>query len=161
MAETETEAVSTSAFKVRPPSKPKAEGSRQKAEDSSLSPQSFHGQAERSRLHQLTAELRQLEAKLRQGGGPERIEKQHKQGKLTARERIDLLLDKDSYRQEIGLLVAYDQYKAEGSRQRAEGREQSAEEIGAAPAAGVVTTIGRVGGREVVVVANDATVKAG
>src|SRR6266568_4533928 len=175
MAETETEAVSTSAFKVRPPSKPKAEGSRQKAEDSSLSPQSFHGQAERSRLHQLTAELRQLEAKLRQGGGPERIEKQHKQGKLTARERIDLLLDKDSYRREIGLRVAWDQYKeqgakgkgerekrkTDGSRQKAEGSERIDDQIGAAPAAGVVTTIGRVRGREIVVVANDATVKAG
>src|SRR6266487_4314388 len=175
MAETETEAVSTSAFKVRPASKPKAEGSRQKAEDSSLSPQSFHGQAERSRLHQLTAELRQLEAKLRQGGGPERIEKQHKQGKLTARERIDLLLDKDSYRREIGLLVAWDQYKeqgakgkgerekrkTDGSRQKAEGSEGIDDQIGAAPAAGVVTTIGRVCGREIVVVANDATVKAG
>src|SRR6266571_8940899 len=143
MAETETEAVSTSAFKVRPPSKPKAEGSRQKAEDSSLSPQSFHGQAERSRLHQLTAELRQLEARLRLGGGPERIEKQHKQGKLTARERIDLLLDKDSHSQEIGLLVAYDQYKTKGSRQatetgrRGDGetrRSERVDEIGAAPA---------------------------
>jgi len=111
-----------------------------------------------SRLRELTDELRELEAKLRLGGGADKIEKQHKQGKLTARERIDLLLDKDSSRQEIGLLVAYDQYKAEGSRQKAEGSEQ---EIGTAPAAGVVTTIGRVGGREVVVVANDATVKAG
>jgi 3-methylcrotonyl-CoA carboxylase beta subunit len=112
-----------------------------------------------SRLRELTTELRELEAKLRLGGGPEKIEKQHKQGKLTARERIDLLLDNDSFRQEIGLLVAYDEYKrAEGSRQKAEGSER---EIGTAPAAGVVTTIGRVGGREVVVVANDATVKAG
>jgi len=168
MAETETEAASTSAFKVRPPSKPKAEGSTQKAEDSSLSPQSFHGQAERSRLHKLTAELRQLEAKLRQGGGPERIEKQHRQGKLTARERIDLLLDKDSYRREIGLLVAWDQYREQGAKgkgkrekQKAEGSEQIEDQIGAAPAAGVVTTIGRVRGREIVVVANDATVKAG
>jgi 3-methylcrotonyl-CoA carboxylase beta subunit len=95
------------------------------------------------RLQQLTDELRELEAKLRLGGGPERIERQHKQGKLTARERIDLLLDKDAYAQEIGLLVAYDQYD------------------GAAPAAGVVTVVGRVEGREVVVVANDATVRAG
>src|SRR6266566_2489501 len=95
------------------------------------------------RLRELTDELRALETKLRAGGGPDKIEKQHKQGKLTARERIDLLLDKDSFRQEVGLLVAYDQYD------------------GAAPTAGVVTTIGRVGGREVVVVANDATVKAG
>ncbi|HVS81780.1 MAG TPA: acyl-CoA carboxylase subunit beta [Pyrinomonadaceae bacterium] len=120
-------------------------------------------------MRELTAELRELEAKLRLGGGPEKIEKQHKQGKLTARERINLLLDKDSYKQEIGLLVAYDQYqKAEGSRQEAEGRTknselrtQNSDEVGGAPAAGVVTTIGRVGGREVVVVANDATVKAG
>ena len=62
------------------------------------------------RLQELTAELRELEAKLRLGGGPDKIERQHKQGKLTARERIELLLDKDSYIQEIGLLVAYDQY---------------------------------------------------
>src|SRR6185369_4445600 len=114
--------------------------------------------AKRTRLRELTKELRQLEAKLRLGGGAERIEKQHKQGKLTARERIDLLFDKDSFSQEIGLLVAYDQYKAENRSQKP---EVSANEIGGAPAAGVVTAIGRVGGREVVVVANDATVKAG
>ena len=95
------------------------------------------------RLGELTAELRQLEERLRAGGGPEKIERQHQQGKLTARERINLLLDRNSVQQEIGLLVAYDQYD------------------GGAPAAGVVTTIGRVEGREVVVVANDATVKAG
>jgi 3-methylcrotonyl-CoA carboxylase beta subunit len=145
MAETETEVLSSEIT-----ARPVANVSGPKDSD-----------ARPSRLRELTAELRQLEAKIRLGGGPERIEKQHKQGKLTARERIDLLLDEDSFRQEIGLLVAYDQYKAEGSRQKAEGREQGAEEIGPAPAAGVVTTIGRVGGREVVVVANDATVKAG
>jgi 3-methylcrotonyl-CoA carboxylase beta subunit len=97
----------------------------------------------RTRLRELVEELRTLEAKLRRGGGHEKIEKQHQQGKLTARERIELLLDRDAYSQEIGLLVAYDDYK------------------GGAPAAGVVTTVGRVNGREVVVVANDATVKAG
>ncbi len=95
------------------------------------------------RLRELTDELRRLEAQLRAGGGPDKIERQHVQGKLTARERIDLLLDKNSYAQEIGLLVAYDQYQ------------------GGAPAAGVVTVVGRVGAREVVIVANDATVKAG
>ncbi|MFN2498117.1 MAG: hypothetical protein ABR557_03425 [Pyrinomonadaceae bacterium] len=78
-----------------------------------------------SRLRELTAELRQLEAKLRLGGGPEKIEKQHKQGKLTARERIDLLLDKETYSQEIGLLVAYDQYK-EVRGQKSEVRRQNA-----------------------------------
>src|SRR5437868_3381792 len=113
------------------------------------------------RLRELTKELRQLEEKLRLGGGPDKIDKQHKQGKLTARERIDLLFDKDSYRQEIGLLVAYDQYKAEGRKQKAKGSNQVVDEAGPAPAAGVVTMIGRVQGREVVVVANDATVKAG
>ena len=115
-----------------------------------------------SRLRELTTELRELEARLRLGGGAEKIEKQHKQGKLTARERIDLLLDKDSFRQEIGLLVAYDLYKeTRGRGEAGTGRSESQEEVGGAPGAGVVTTIGRVGGREVVVVANDATVKAG
>jgi len=97
----------------------------------------------RTRMRELVEELRRLEAKLRRGGGPDKIERQHQQGKLTARERLTLLLDKDSYAQEIGLLVSYDEYQ------------------GVAPAAGVVTTVGRVGGRECVVVANDATVKAG
>lgn len=128
-----------------------------------------------TRLRELTAELQELEAKLRLGGGPEKIERQHSQGKLTARERIDLLLDKDSYSQEIGLLVAYDQYPTEDRRPKtndgnkvdeveantAVGGRRSAVEIGTAPAAGVVTVVGRVHGREVVVVANDATVKAG
>ncbi len=95
------------------------------------------------RLQELTRELRELEAELRLGGGPDKIERQHKQGKLTARERLDLLLDKNSYQQEIGLLAAHDQYD------------------GGAPAAGVVTVVGRVQEREVVIVANDATVKAG
>src|SRR5918993_3594081 len=96
-----------------------------------------------SRLRELTDQLHQLEVQLRLGGGPDKIDRQHQQGKLTARERIERLLDKDTYMQEIGLLVAYDQYD------------------GGAPGAGVVTVVGRVEGREVVVVANDATVKAG
>jgi 3-methylcrotonyl-CoA carboxylase beta subunit len=96
-----------------------------------------------TRLRDLTDELLQLESKLRLGGGPEKIDRQHQQGKLTARERIERLLDKQSYVQEIGLLVAYDQYN------------------GGAPGAGVVTVLGEVEGREVVVVGNDATVKAG
>src|ERR1041384_5380503 len=95
----------------------------------------------KTRLRQLTDELRALEQKLRLGGGPDKIERQHNQGKLTARERIDLLLDKDSASQEIGLLVAYDQYRSE-DRSRESGTGQSKEEVGGAPAAGVVTTIG-------------------
>ena len=96
-----------------------------------------------SRLRELSDEIRKLEDTLREGGGPDRIAKQHKQGKLTARERIAALCDPSSRFIEVGLLVAYDQYD------------------GQAPGAGVVTGIGIVHGREVVVVANDATVKAG
>ena len=95
------------------------------------------------RVEALVAELRALEARLREGGGPKRIAKQHDDGKLTARERIALLLDPRTRFQEVGLLVAHDQYE------------------GQAPAAGVVTGFGTVAGREVVVIANDATVKAG
>lgn len=96
-----------------------------------------------SRLRELTDEYLRLEHQLKLGGGPEKIEKIHKQGKLTARERVELLLDPQTYSQEIGLLVAYDEYK------------------GAAPAAAVVTVVGKIEGRECVVVANDATIKAG
>jgi Acetyl-CoA carboxylase, carboxyltransferase component (subunits alpha and beta) len=63
-----------------------------------------------SRLRELSDEYLRLENQLMLGGGPEKIEKIHKQGKLAARERIELLLDKDEYSQEIGLLVAYDEY---------------------------------------------------
>ena len=96
-----------------------------------------------SRLERLTQELRALEARLRDAGGTEKVERQHAQGKLTARERIELLRDPDTHFLEIGLLVAYDRYD------------------GQAPAAGVVTGIITVHDRPVVVVANDATVKAG
>ncbi|HJS44540.1 MAG TPA: carboxyl transferase domain-containing protein [Gemmatimonadales bacterium] len=96
-----------------------------------------------SRLKSLNDEYKKLRARLEQGGGAERIKRQHDQGKLTARERIAALLDRDGPWVEIGLLVAYDQYD------------------GQAPAAGVITGLGRVAGRPIVVVANDATVKAG
>jgi 3-methylcrotonyl-CoA carboxylase beta subunit len=96
-----------------------------------------------SRLRELSAELRALEERLREGGGPDKIEKQHKQGKLTARERVAGLCDTGSRFIELGLLVAYDQYD------------------GQAPSAGVVTGLGLVHERPVVIVANDATVKAG
>jgi len=91
----------------------------------------------------LVAALQDLEEKLRAGGGAAKIEKQHQAGKLTARERIARLIDPGSLFLEIGLLVAYDKYD------------------GQAPAAGVVTGVALVEGRPAVVVANDATVKAG
>jgi len=96
-----------------------------------------------SRLKTLTAEYRELKARLEQGGGPDKVRRQHEQGKLTARERVEALLDQGATWFEIGLLVASDQYD------------------GQAPGAGVVTGLGRIAGRPVVVVANDATVKAG
>jgi acetyl-CoA carboxylase carboxyltransferase component len=96
-----------------------------------------------TRLRELSRDMRALEEKLREGGGSKRIEKQHSQGKLTARERVESLCDPETRFLEVGLLVAYDQYD------------------GQAPAAGVVTGIGIVHDREVVIVANDATVKAG
>src|SRR6266852_170530 len=94
-------------------------------------------------MSHLVNQLQRLEERLRAGGGPAKIDKQHRAGKLTARERIAALLDPDACFQEIGLLIAYDKYD------------------GQAPAAGVVTGIGKIEGRPAVVVANDATVKAG
>ena len=88
-------------------------------------------------------ELLELRSRLRLGGGTERIQRQRARGKLVARDRLHLLLDPGGAWTEIGLLVAHDRYE------------------GAAPAAGVVTGVGVVEGRETVVVANDATVKAG
>ena len=101
------------------------------------------GEPEETRLRRLVDELDELEIRLRQGGGERRIKRQHDAGKLTARERIALLLDARTPFHEVGLLVAYDRYD------------------GNAPAAGVVTGLGRVHDRPIVVVANDATVKAG
>jgi acetyl-CoA carboxylase carboxyltransferase component len=79
------------------------------------------------------------------GGGKSRIEKQHEQGKLTARERLEYLFDKDRPQIEIGAFAGEDMYK----------------EHGGCPAGGVVVMIGYVSGRQCIVVANDATVKAG
>lgn len=99
--------------------------------------------AAKTRLRDLTDAYLRLEKKLQLGGGPEKIARIHSQGKLTARERIAKLLDQGVHSQEIGLLVAFDEYG------------------GQAPAAGVVTIVGKIRGRECVVVANDATIKAG
>ena len=94
-------------------------------------------------MRRLVERLQDLQDRLRQGGGTARIEKQHRDGKLTARERIAQLIDPGTMFLEIGLLVAYDQYD------------------GQAPAAGVITGLARIEGRPAVIVANDATVKAG
>ncbi|MGL5889541.1 MAG: carboxyl transferase domain-containing protein, partial [Bacteroidia bacterium] len=96
-------------------------------------------------LRLLISAMEQRFQKVALGGGKSRIEKQHEQGKLTARERIDYLLDKDSPRIEIGAFVGEDMYA----------------EHGGCPAGGVVVMIGYVNKRQCIVVANDATVKAG
>ena len=93
----------------------------------------------------LVSDLKQRLAKIKLGGGEKRIEKLHAKGKLTARERIDYLLDKGSKSIEIGAFAGEDMYK----------------EHGGCPSGGVVVKMGYVSGKQCIVVANDATVKAG
>ena len=94
---------------------------------------------------QLCFQLETKEKKLRLGGGEKKAEEQHQKGKLTARERVDYLIDKGQVFLEVGLLAGDDMYKEQGG----------------CPGGGVVTGIARVKGRLCVIVANDATVKAG
>ena len=100
-------------------------------------------QANRDRMQQLVAELREREARARAGGGPRYLERHREQGKLPVRDRLTLLLDPGSPFLELSTLAAFGLYDDE------------------APAAGIVTGVGRVSGREVLIVANDATVKGG
>ena len=99
--------------------------------------------ANRTRMTTLLTELRDRQARVREGGGPKYVERHRQQGKLPVRERIAQLLDADTPFLELSALAAWDLYDNE------------------APSAGVVTGIGRVSGREVMIVANDATVKGG
>jgi 3-methylcrotonyl-CoA carboxylase beta subunit len=96
-------------------------------------------------FRQLTFQLHSKEKKIRLGGGEKKIEEQHQKGKLTARERVQYLIDKGSEFLEVGLFAGDGMYK----------------EVGGCPGAGVITGIGYVEGRQCVIVANDATVKAG
>src|SRR5271157_710982 len=90
-------------------------------------------------------EIKNEEEKIREGGGAKAIDAQHKKGRLIARERIQKLIDPDSQFFELGIYAAHGMY----------------EEWGGAPAAGTITGLGRVEGRRVMIIANDATVKAG
>lgn len=103
----------------------------------------FNKNEDHNRL--LASDLRKRLAQVKLGGGQKSIDKQHAKGKLTARERIDYLLDNNLESIEIGAFAAEGMY----------------EEYGGCPSAGVVVKIGYVSGRQCVVVANDATVKAG
>jgi acetyl-CoA carboxylase carboxyltransferase component len=96
-------------------------------------------------LKLLISKMQHRLAQIKLGGGKSKIEKEHQKGKLTARERVDLLIDEGSYFLEIGAFAGYELY----------------EEHGGCPAGGVIVGIGRVSSRQCVIVANDATVKAG
>ncbi|SFR45745.1 Acetyl-CoA carboxylase, carboxyltransferase component [Robiginitalea myxolifaciens] len=93
----------------------------------------------------LLSDLKKRLAQVRKGGGAKRLEKLHNEGKMSARERVDYLLDSPGDAIEIGAFAGYEMY----------------EEHGGCPSGGVVTVIGKVSGRLCMVVANDATVKAG
>src|SRR5829696_6590661 len=97
----------------------------------------------RARMTELVAELRERTARVAQGGGEKAVERHRSRGKLTARERIDRLVDPDTAFLELNALAAWELYD------------------GQAPSAGIVTGIGVIDGRQCVVVANDATVKGG
>ncbi len=97
------------------------------------------------RMVDLLTEIKNQETSIQQGGGAKAIEAQHKKGRLTARERIAKLIDPRSSFFELGIYAACEMY----------------EEWGGAPAAGAITGLGRICGRVVMIVANDATVKAG
>lgn len=103
----------------------------------------FNKNEDHNRL--LLSDLKQRFAKVKLGGGEKRIAKLHSEGKMTARERIDYLLDEDANNIEIGAFVGDGMYK----------------EHGGCPSGGVVVKIGYIRGKQCVVVANDATVKAG
>jgi 3-methylcrotonyl-CoA carboxylase beta subunit len=109
-----------------------------------VDPSSLRFESNMRSLAELVAQVRNEEEKIREGGGPKAIERQHAQGRLTARERINLLADPGTFF-ELGLYAAHKMY----------------EEWGGAPAAGVITGLARVHTRMVMLIVNDATVKAG
>ncbi|MFN7914518.1 MAG: carboxyl transferase domain-containing protein [Vicinamibacterales bacterium] len=111
--------------------------------DSHIDPTDPLFTANAARLRGLVNELRERTLLVREGGGPRYIERHRAQGKLPVRDRLERLLDRGTPFLELSALAAFDMYD------------------GDAPGAGIVTGVGRVSGREVVVVANDATVKGG
>lgn len=110
-----------------------------------ISPKEFEFNYNEDKMRLKIRALEQAFEKVSVGGGKKKIDKLHKAGKLTARERIDLLVDKNSEKQEIAAFAGHGMY----------------EEYGGCPSGGVVVVIGMVSGRRCVIVANDATVKAG
>jgi 3-methylcrotonyl-CoA carboxylase beta subunit/propionyl-CoA carboxylase len=111
--------------------------------ESRVRPDSPEFRANQARMSQLVAELRERTAKAREGGGERYVQRHREQGKLPVRVRLERLLDTGTPFLELSPLAAWEMYD------------------GDAPGAGLVTGVGRVSGREVVIVANDATVKGG
>ncbi|MDP4233335.1 MAG: acyl-CoA carboxylase subunit beta [Bacteroidota bacterium] len=116
-----------------------------------LNPESLAARSARDHVQNELRKLAVLAETVRLGGGEKNIAKQHEKGKLTARERIAKLIDPGTELIELGLCAAHGMYEEEGGDRT----------FGAAPSAGVVVGLGRVSGRLAVIVANDATVKAG
>jgi 3-methylcrotonyl-CoA carboxylase beta subunit len=112
--------------------------------DTRVDPTSARFEANMRFMADLVSQVRNEEEKIREGGGPQAIENQHGKGRLTARERINLLVDAGTFF-ELGAYAAHGMY----------------EDWGGAPAAGVITGLARIETRLVMIVANDATVKAG
>ena len=108
-------------------------------------PTSRSYQEREARFRELLGRMRERAEQIKQGGGPQRIEREHQRGKLTARERIARLLDLPNDFTEIGLYTGYGMYEDEGG----------------CPAGGTIVGLGKVSGRLCLIVANDATVKAG
>src|SRR5713226_5895064 len=109
-----------------------------------VDPTSARFEANMRFMADLVSQVRNQEEKIREGGGPKAIENQHSKSRLTARERITLLVDAGTFF-ELGAYAAHGMY----------------EEWGGAPAAGVVTGLARIHTRLVMLIVNDATVKAG
>ena len=112
---------------------------------SSVNPKSPQFEKNSQRMVESLTALKNEEEKIREGGGAKAIDSQHKKNRLTARERIAGLIDPGTHFFELGIYAAWEMY----------------EEYGGAPAAGTVTGLGRVSGRMFMIIANDATVKAG
>lgn len=115
---------------------------------SAIDPQSAEFKANEAHHHALAVELKKRLVLVREGGGEKYRKRHEEQGKLFVRERIERLLDPGSPFLELSALAAWDMYKEKGIAQTA-------------PCAGIVTGIGRIANREVLIVANDATVKGG
>src|SRR5437773_8544589 len=113
--------------------------------ESHLDPTSARFEKNMRAMAELVAAVRTEQEKIGEGGGPKAVDAQHAKGRLTARERIELLLDKDAEFFELGIYAAFEMY----------------EEWGGAPCAGVVTGLARIHGRLFMLIVNDATVKAG